>query len=223
MKTLNYFSFFVILFTLISCDSTNYKGSPYSDEKYQDGAQHIPGKVYCAYYDFGGEGIAYHDVTAENYGSGMLNKIDGSYLHSFRIGEAVDITYTKSSDTDNSVYNFVAPPMNTPYVGWTAPNEWTKYTVFVEKSGDYAVSLLYTSNKGGKISLSVDDKDITGAIEIASTYVAADTVNWRQWHHWNEAKNFAVISLKKDKQILTLHTVENGEMNYLWLDFKLVK
>src|SRR5271163_2327086 len=32
-----------------------YKGTPYHDGRYQDGAQKIPGKVLCAYYDLGGE------------------------------------------------------------------------------------------------------------------------------------------------------------------------
>jgi len=27
--------------------------------------QKIPGKLQCAYYDFGGEGIAYHDTDAK--------------------------------------------------------------------------------------------------------------------------------------------------------------
>ncbi|GHT72211.1 hypothetical protein AGMMS50262_00200 [Bacteroidia bacterium] len=217
----NLFGSLIIILSLISCNSNKYKGIPYEDENYKPGAQAIPGKVYCAYYDLGGEGVAYHDVTPKNHGSGELNPVDGSYLHSFRINESVDISYTKENDTDNSVYNFVDPPLGALYVGWTVPEEWTKYTVSVKESGIYKVSLLYTSNKGGRISLSVNDKDATGAIDIASTYVPEDSLAWRQWHHWNIANDFAEISLKKGKQTITLHTVENGEMNYLWLDFEL--
>ena len=36
----------------------NYKGTPYQDGRYQSGAQKIPGRVECAYYDRGGEGVA---------------------------------------------------------------------------------------------------------------------------------------------------------------------
>jgi len=50
-----------------------YKGTPYHDSRYQGGAQAIPGKVMCAYYDLGGEGVAYHDSDAKNNGSGALN------------------------------------------------------------------------------------------------------------------------------------------------------
>ena len=206
---------------LWSCTpSSAYTGTPYEDAEHKVGAQVIPGKVYCAYYDFGGEGIAYHDTTEENHGSGELNPVDGSYLHSFRIDEGVDITYTKSNnDSDNSVYNLVQPLMNVLYVGWTEPGEWTKYTVQVEKAGTYSVDLMYTSNKGGKISISVNDKDVTGPIDIKSTYHAEDSVGWRQWHHWNRAEKMAEITLKEGTHVLTLHTVEEGQMNYMWLDF----
>ena len=40
----------------------NYKGTPYADSVYKNGAQVIPGKLQCEYYDFGGEGIAYHEL-----------------------------------------------------------------------------------------------------------------------------------------------------------------
>jgi hypothetical protein len=35
-----------------------YAGEPFHDELYAGGPQAIPGKVQCAYYDLGGEGIA---------------------------------------------------------------------------------------------------------------------------------------------------------------------
>src|SRR5580698_1707944 len=66
----------------------SYKGAPYHDSRYHDGAQTIPGRVQCAYYDLGGEDVAYHDTTAKNEGSGGLNPADGSYLNEFRMNEA---------------------------------------------------------------------------------------------------------------------------------------
>jgi hypothetical protein len=44
----------------------------------------------------------------------------------------------------------------------------------------------------------------------------------RQWHQWNKIDGITEISLKKGIHTLTLHTVENGQMNYMWLDFALV-
>src|SRR5260221_7371911 len=74
-----------------------YKGTPFKGARYQAGAQKIPGKVFCAYYDLGGEGVAYHDSDAVNNGSGKLNPRDGSYLNEFRMSEGVDTSYTKFS------------------------------------------------------------------------------------------------------------------------------
>ena len=74
---------------------SRYQGTPYQDSRYHGGAQPIPGKVQCAFYDLGGEGVAYHDSDAKNSGSGGLNPADGTYLNEFRINESVDISYTK--------------------------------------------------------------------------------------------------------------------------------
>jgi hypothetical protein len=80
---------------------------------------------------------------------------------------------------------------------------------------------MYTANQNGKISLSVNDEDKTGPILITSTFVAADTVGWRQWHHWNYLEKIARIELKKGIQTITINTVEIGQMNYDFIDFKL--
>ncbi len=58
----------------------SYKGTPFHDTRYSGGPQKIPGTVYCAYYDLGGEGVAYHDSDAKNSGSGGLNPLDGTPL-----------------------------------------------------------------------------------------------------------------------------------------------
>ncbi len=96
----------------------NITGTPYQDDRYPGGPQKIPGRVECAYYDRGGEGVAYHDVDAKNNGSGALNPADGTYLNQFRVDEGVDISYTKFHDQiDNSAYDLVLPPENHLYVG----------------------------------------------------------------------------------------------------------
>jgi hypothetical protein len=181
--------------------------------------------LQCEYYDSGGEGIAFHDKDSINSGSGRLNPADGSYLHEFRINEPVDISFTKFRDPaiDNNKFNFVEPEKDQFYVGWTEPGEWTKYTVNVKKSGTYQLGIMYTSNQNGKISISVNDKDATGPILIPTTFVAADTVAWRQWHHWNYIDDLAHLDLKKGKHTITVHTVEIGQMNYDYINFKLIR
>jgi len=222
-------SLFVGLVLFSACQSgqisSNYKGKPYADALYKGGAQIIPGRLQCEYYDLGGEGISYHDSDSINSGSGQLNPADGSYLHEFRMKEAVDISYTKFREPaiDNNPYNLAEPQKDQLYVGWTKPGEWIKYTVDVKKSGTYELGIMFTSNKNGKISISVNDKDITGPLTIPSTANPAETIPWRQWHHWNYIGNLTKIELKQGLQVLTLHTLETGEMNYDFIDFKLIK
>lgn len=200
---------------------SHYKGTPFQDRRYQGGAQKIPGKVQCAYYDLGGEGVAYHDSDAKNNGSGGLNPADGTYLNEFRMSEGVDTSYTKFHDQiDNSPYDLVQPPENQLYVGWTEPGEWFNITVQVAHGGEYRADLLYTSNRGGSISLDVNGKAATGPLPIVSTFNAADPLAWRQWHHWNIAPGLVKLRLPAGKSVLTLHILTGGNMNLAYFDFK---
>lgn len=203
---------------------SQYKGTPYRDTRYQGGAQKIPGRILCAYYDLGGEGVAYHDTDPQNHGSGELNPSDGTYLNEFRSHEGVDTSYTKfdrkpDSIDDNPFDKFV-PPRDFPYVGWTEPGEWFNITVDVADAGTYAADFLYTSNRGGTISIDVDAKDATGPLQVPTTYDSQDHVSWRQWHHWNLASSFFKIRLNKGKNVLTVHILTGGNMNLSYFDFK---
>jgi len=203
-----------------------YKGTPYHDSRIQGGAQVIPGKVFCAYYDLGGEGVAYHDTDAVNHGSGELNPVDGSYLHEFRMKEGVDTSFTKfklDPQIDDNPYDKVVPAANILYVGWTVPGEWFNVTVQVAEAGEYSAELLYTSNRGGTISLDVNGEAATGPLTIVSTFDAAEPIAWRQWHHWNLAPGIAKVKLAKGKNVLTVHIVTEGQMNLATFDFKKVK
>jgi hypothetical protein len=197
------------------------RSEPFQDSVYRGGPQHIPGRVQCAYYDFGGEGIAYHDADAKNNGSGALNPADGSYLNQFRMNEGVDISYTKFHDQiDNNPYNLVLPPEDELYVGWTEPGEWFNMTVTVERAGLYSMDLLCTSNRAGEIAFDLNGEKLTPPISIPSTYNAADPIPWRQWHHWNIMKDFAEVHLPKAVNVLTLRVVSQGNMNFAYLEFK---
>lgn len=200
-----------------------YKGTPYHDARDNGGAQKVPGKVVCAYYDLGGEGVAYHDSDAKNNGSGALNPADGTYLNEFRINEGVDTSYTKfkrDPPIDDTPYDKVTPPAELLYVGWTVPGEWFNLTVDVAQAGDYTTDLLYTSNRGGAIAIDVNGATATGPLTIPTTYDAKDPVDWRQWHHWNVEPNIAKLHLAAGRNVLTIHIVDQGQMNLAVFDFK---
>ncbi|HVM48513.1 MAG TPA: carbohydrate-binding protein [Candidatus Acidoferrum sp.] len=199
---------------------TGYQGKAFHDTVYHGGPQKIPGMVYCAYYDLGGEGVAYHDNTATNLGSGVLNPANGTYLNEFRMTEAVDISYVKLHDAiDNNPFNLVPPPDQLLYVGWTEPGEWFNLTVDVASAGVYTFDLLYTSHQGGAIALDLNGRKLTEA-KIVSTYNAADPLAWRQWHHWNLLKDAAEVKLPKGVSVLTVRILAEGNMNLAYLNFR---
>jgi hypothetical protein len=176
---------------------------PYHDRRYQGGPQKVPGRVLCAYYDLGGEGVVYHDTDPKNHDSGELNPADGTYLNEYRIHDGVDTSYTKfdrkPDPFDDNPFDKTVPPRDLPYVGWTEPGEWFNITVDAARAGTYAADFLYTSNRGGTISMDVNGKEATGMLQVPTTYDSADPVAWRQWHHWNFAPKFFKIRLSKGR------------------------
>ena len=146
---------FLLTFHPFNCWSKNnipegYKGVPFKDSIYTKGAQVIPGRIECKYFDLGGEGIAYHDFDSINNGSGPYNHQPGhceqgaEYVAYFRINEGVDLSYTKEK-LDFSHPNLFTPERRQGYIGWTRDGEWCNYTVNVKKVGTYKVNLLYSN------------------------------------------------------------------------------
>lgn len=189
------------------------KSGPYNGKP-----QVIPGKIEFEFYNNGGEGKAYHDSDAINNGSGKLNPVNGNPLNEFRIKEGVDISYTKDKQVDNSPYSKIQPELNSLYVGWTVVGEWTNYDVVVNESGEYSAELMYTSNGDGAVVIDIDGYEAWSE-DIPSTNDANDSIAWRQWHHWNKIR-FNSIELKKGKHQMKLKIVENGQMNFDYLELK---
>lgn len=198
----------------------NYKGKAWNGK-----IQQIPGKIQCEFYDVGGEGVAYHDTDSVNNGSGRLNPANGTLLNEFRMNEGVDISYTKFQypAIDNSAFNLVEPEKDQHYAGWTEPGEWINYTVKVNKTGDYSIGIMYTASGDGGIALDLDGKPLTSELKIPSTRNDKEPVDWRQWHHWNRIDSLTTVKLKKGVHVLTLKTISHGNMNYDYLDLKLIQ
>ncbi len=99
------------------------------------------GSIDIAYFDKGGEGVAYHDFEPANRGNGK-----------YRFEEGVDMD------------NCTEGPYN---VGYTFPGEWLKYTVKVEHSGLYRTyGRVATPNSNCIFHLEVDGADVTGLLNI---------------------------------------------------------
>jgi hypothetical protein len=106
-------------------DPGPYFGSP----------QPIPGVIEGKDYDFGGQGVAYNDSEADNFG--------GFY----RPTEGVDIE--ASSEGGSSL-------------GWVDSGEWMNYTVDVASSGNYTITTRYAGN--GSFHIEFDGVDKTGTV-----------------------------------------------------------
>ena len=196
---------------------SDYKGKPYEDGNYKAGAQVIPGKIECAYYDLGGEGVAYHDFETLNRGAGELNQIPDhqrphatAYQWNFRKEEAVDISYTKDFADFNHNENYFTPPVNQLYIGWTEDNEWVNYTVDVKTAGTYKIVALY-ANDANTIKFSINNK------QEAECRLPLATGSM---HKWNKAEIGTITFSEKGLQLLTFHY--NKGNNFACFEFILM-
>jgi hypothetical protein len=182
----------------------------FEDAFHRGGPPTIPGIVYAALYDLGGEGVAYHDTTPLNEGSDGLNRDPdherahgGHYIWHFRAKEAVDVSYVKDW-ADLNHPNAVAPPINAFYIGWTDDGEWTKYTVNVAEAGTYVVKAMY-SNQATTVSFDVD------GTPAATCTVPVKT---EDWHHWNLAPIGRITFPTAGLHVLTFHYVKGNNWMY---------
>jgi beta-glucanase (GH16 family) len=104
----------------------------------------VPGIIQSTDYDYGGEGVAYHDSEAANQGPGP------------RPEEGVD---TENNDGGSNI-------------GWINSGEWTEYTVAVVEDGNYKIDIRVASQNTSGISplnIYFNGDNRTGNITIPST------------------------------------------------------
>jgi hypothetical protein len=195
----------------------DYKGKPYEDSVYKAGAQVIPGKIECAYFDLGGEGVAYHDFETLNRGSGELNQIPNhqrphatTYQWNFRKDEAMDVSYTKDFADFKHNDNFYTPPVNQFYIGWTEDNEWVNYTVDVKKAGTYKIVALY-ANDANIIKFSINNQPASECKLPLAT---------GSMHKWNKAEIGTINFKEAGIQLLTFNY--NKGNNFACFEFILM-
>lgn len=104
----------------------------------------IPGVINATEYDYGGEGVAYHDLTPQNEGPGI------------RQDESVD---TENNDGGK------------PNVGWITSGEWINYSIRVLEDGYYKFDLRMATNNatGGPFSIDFNEAASLDGIKISAT------------------------------------------------------
>ncbi len=172
----------------------------------------IPGRLECAFYDLGGEGIAYHDTDPINALSGVLNQqpnhqrpAANPYYWNFRKDEGVDISYTKDF-ADFSHPNMFNPDVNQLYIGTTTEGEWCNYTVNVKKPGRYKIISLYGFGPN-VIKFSINN------VPACECKLPVDTGSF---HKWNKAEVGTIEFKEAGIQLLTFYISRN---NFAYFDF----
>jgi len=193
-----------------------YKGKPFQDSIYQLGPQAVPGRVELAYYDLGGEGVAYHDTSPHNEGS-ALNHTSKHWrpgiskrIAFFREHEGVDISFTKDW-ADFNHPNKVDPPVNQLYLGWQENGEWTNYTIDVKAPGRYRIITIY-GYQDNQSTLWLNN-------QLAATLVLPE--NTGGFHYWTQATVGEIVFPVAGLNLLTLKY--NKGSNLAFLDFILVE
>jgi len=104
----------------------------------------IPGIINATDYDFGGEGVAYHDAETANQGAGPREE------------EGVDTEYG-----DNGIAN----------VGWISSAEWLEYTIHVPQDEQYDAGLRIASNSSarGPLRMLINGEERVAEIEMPFT------------------------------------------------------
>jgi hypothetical protein len=119
---------------------------------YTGSAHLLPGVIPVEQYDLGGEGQAYHDTTAGNFG--------GS---------------TRRDDVD-----LEASSLGTIDIGWTDAGEWVNYGVFVPTAGSYLISLQVASPLStGALHVNVGAVALeTLAVPVTGDWQTWQTMTW---------------------------------------------
>ena len=121
--------------------TTAYFGSPAA----------VPGRIDAEYFDYGGEGVAYHDTTPGNSGGSLRTAEDVDLEPASDIGGGGD-------------------------VGWTTAGEWMNYTVTVAQAGTYTLRARVAANgTGGAFHV-----EFGGGV-VTDTQWIPNTGGWQAW------------------------------------------
>jgi len=145
----------------------------------------IPGRIEAEDYNNGGEGVGYHDATAGNSG--------GKY---------------RSDDVDIGIASDVGGGYN---VGWVEAGEWLEYTVSVDTTASYTISVRMASAVSGSKTVKV----LVNGIE-KSTHTLTQTTGWQDWVNVSQSN----VNLSAGTHILRL-AMQSSSVNINYIDISL--
>src|SRR6202034_4508215 len=152
----------------------------------------VPGTVYAANYDTGGQGTGYN-VTSTN-GSANSYRSDGVDLET--------TTDTSPTTAGGNGYD----------IGWTGTGQWFNYTVNVATAGTYTVGIRLSSPYGITDALHIANSSGTN---LSGAVAAPNTGGDQTWSTVN-----ATVTLPAGEQTLTVDQDDNG-FNFHYMTFTL--
>src|ERR1700689_3596510 len=152
-----------------------------TDAPYGGTAAAVPGTVYAANYDTGGQGVAYN-VTSTN-GSANSYRSDGVDL---------EATADTQNNTGGGAYD----------VGWTTAGQWFNYTVNAATAGTYTISFRVSSPYGITGALHIDN---AAGTNLSGSVAVPDTGGYQTW-----TTVTASVTLTAGTQTLTVDQDSNG-------------
>jgi Carbohydrate binding module (family 6)/Fibronectin type III domain len=161
-----------------------------TDAPFGGTAAAVPGTVYAANYDTGGQGVAYN-VTSTN-GSANSYRSDG-----------VDLETTTDTSPTTAAGNGYD-------IGWTTGGQWFNYTVNVATAGTYTVSARVASPYGITDAFHIDNSSGTN---LSGSVAVPDTGGYQTW-----TTVTASVTLPAGQQTLTVDQDDNG-WNFHYLTF----
>ncbi len=158
----------------------------------------VPGLIFGANYDLGTNGYAYLDEVVATYhvSTGEFTAWNNGWAYR---NDGVDLEPCQDSDTTNG-YN----------VGWVSTDEWINYTIEVDSSAAYDLTMRVASNVAtGRFHLELDNRPITPSISVNHTG------GWQNW----KSLQLPHIPLEDGLHVLKLY-IEAGEFNLNYFEFK---
>jgi endoglucanase len=122
-------------------------------------ANKIPGVIYASDYDLGKYNRAYVDTDTATYhvSTGSYTAWNSGWTYR---NDGVDIQSNSDSDPDANKLN----------VGWTANGEWLLFTLNVDSSAAYNITLRYSASSATSvIRLNINGIDQTSSITLPAT------------------------------------------------------
>lgn len=140
----------------------------------------VPGTIQAENFDYGGEGVAFHDTTPANEGGALRTAA----------GEGVDVEATADTGGGHNV-------------GWTNNGEWLEYTFTSAATARYDLKVRVASpSTAGKLSLAIGEGTALGGVR--------DVPNTGGFQQYSDLTIATGQQIAAGTQVLRLNVVAGG-------------